>query len=41
MFKSKDVMVALIPKKVVKKDQINSEILSNKNLLKVYFKHFE
>jgi len=33
MFKSKDVMVALIPKKVVKKDQINSEILSNKNLL--------
>ena len=33
MFESKNIMVALIPKRVVKKDTVNQEVLNNKNLL--------
>lgn len=33
MFKSKNIMVAIIPKRVVEKDTINREIIDNKNLL--------
>ena len=33
MFKSKEIMVALIPKRVVKKNFVKQEVLDNKNLL--------